>query len=399
MPKIYNKAFKSHQAINSKGETMAKILYSLAQNGRGHASRGYEIIRRLVKRKHQVLVLTGGDTYDPLEKALEKMDNVSMQKLPGLQFVYKENGKVDYMKTSLRNIPKIFFGNLTVNKIKQLIDKHHFDFAISDFEPYLPRAAKSKKISFITVDNQHRIIFEKLNTKLIESKHIPSYVVAAGVVYASHPLGSKCIVASVFKPNISRKRIGKTDIIVVGPIIRKEVEELKKKVSKEDFVLVYVKSVLEKTILPVLEGINEKFVMYVSDPSGMKSYKNVKFKAQSHTEFPKDLARCKAVVSSAGEQLMSEALYLGKPIFLMPEVGTFEQTLNGYYVRNAGVGDFKEVNKAKQEHILHFLAHLKEYETNIKKMEINNSIDQIMQVIYSELSKLPKQKKLLAERS
>ncbi|MBN2459576.1 hypothetical protein JXB28_04800 [Candidatus Woesearchaeota archaeon] len=377
---------------------MAKIIYSLAQNGRGHASRGYEVIRRLAEKNHQVLVLTGGDTYNPLEKALDKMKNVSIKKLPGLQFIYKENGKIDYWKTSTRNIPKIFFGNLTVNKLKKLIEEQGFDFAISDFEPYLPRAAKSKGINFMTIDNQHRIIFEKPDTHLVQPKHIPSYVVAAGVVFASHPLGNKCIVASVFKPHIKRKRIGKTGIIVVGPIIRKEVEELKEKVMKKDFVLVYAKPVLEKAILPVLAGIDEKFVMYVSNPAKMKRQKNIKYKEQSHTEFPKDLARCKAVISSAGEQLMSEALYLGKPIFLLPEGGTFEQVLNGYYVKQAGVGSFKEINKAKQEHILDFLRSLKNYNANIKKMRIKNSIGQIMKAINSELKRAAEQKRPLQMR-
>ena len=104
-------------------------------------------------------------------------------------------------------------------------------------------------------------------------------------------------------------------------------EDLRHKVTKKDFVLVYVKPVLEKAIVPVIKKIDDRFIMYVKDPSKYKETKNVVVQAHSADKFAEDLARCKAVVSSAGEQLMSESLYLGKPLFSMPEGGNFEQII------------------------------------------------------------------------
>lgn len=372
-------------------KNMARIIYSLAQDGRGHSSRGYEIIRRLAERKHEIMVLTGGDTYDPLRESLRKIKNVSVKRIPGFQSFYNNNGKINYWKTSIKNFPRIICGDLIIKKLETLIEKNKLDFAISDFEPYLPRAAKKKKIGFITIDNQHRILFENINLNHIRPNHLPSYLVSKGVVYVSHPLGRKCIISSVFKPKIKSKKIGTTEIISVGPIIRKEVADLKNKVTKKDFVLVYVKPVLEKAVLPLLEGIKEKFIMYVKNPEDITkligSGKNITCKAHSHTRFPKDLAKCKAVITSAGEQLISEALYLGKPLFLLPEGGQFEQILNGYSVKNAGLGDFKVINKVKKDDIKDFLARLDNYEKKIKKMKINNSVEEIINIIEKEIKK------------
>jgi len=372
---------------------MAKILYSLAQDGRGHASRGYEIIRRLAKQGHKIMVLTGGDTYEPLETAMQGMKNVSLHRLPGLQCVYQKNGKIDYAKTVSKNISTLVAGDIIVKKLKKLIDNYNFDFAISDFEPFLPRAAKAKKLSFITLDNQHKIVFGKKIAKNMKAKHIPSYIVTSSVIQSMHPFGRKCIIASVFKPELKRKKIRKTPIIVVGPLIRNEVERLKRKVRKQSFVLVYVKPVLEKAIIPIIRGINQKFIMYVKNPEKKKKSKNIVYKKHSAEKFAQDLARCKAVVSSAGEQLMSEALYLGKPIFLMPEGGTFEQTLNGYSVKEAGVGDYEDIAKVEKEDINNFLGNLALYEKNIKKMRIRNSIPTVMRIIYSEMGKTQKARK------
>ncbi|MBU1199222.1 MAG: hypothetical protein KKF46_03945 [Nanoarchaeota archaeon] len=366
---------------------MAKILYSLAQDGRGHASRGYEIIRRLAADNHKIMVLTGGDTYEPLEKTLEKIKNVSMHRLPGFQSVYNKKGKINYLKTASKNIPSIVNGDIIIKKLKQTIERYDFDFAISDFEPFLPRAAKKKKLNFITIDNQHRLLWEKIKAKQIPIKHWGSFMVTKGIITSVHPLSKKCIITSVFQPELRKKKYRKTEIIVTGPIIRKEIEELKHKVKKQDFVLVYVKPVLEKAIIPKLKKINQKFIIYVSDPGKYKKTKNIKYKRHSHTGFANDMTACKAVISSAGEQLMSEALFLGKPLFLMPEVGSFEQTFNGRNAKNALVGDYKDITKVKKEDIIKFLKRLDFFENNIKKMKIKNHINKIMKIIYAEMKR------------
>jgi uncharacterized protein (TIGR00661 family) len=364
---------------------MARILYSLAQDGRGHSSRGYEIIRRLAGKGHQVMVLTGGDTYEPLDVALKGMNNVSLHRLPGLRSIYGKGGKINYAKTATRNFSLIISGDLIVKKLEELISNYRFDFAISDFEPFLPRAAKKAKLPFITIDNQHKIMFGKMDHEAIETKHLASYLVTQGVVRSYHPFGKKCIIASVFKPKLRKKNVHNVEIIVVGPLIRDEVEKLRHKVATGDFVLVYVKPVLEKTIVPLIKKINDKFIMYVKDPSKYKETKNVSFRTHSAEKFAEDLARCKAVVSSAGEQLMSEALYLGKPLFVMPEGGTFEQTLNGYSVKEAKVGDFKDIYKMEKDDITAFLGQLETFRAHIAKMRIKNSIPEVMKIIYSEM--------------
>jgi uncharacterized protein (TIGR00661 family) len=369
---------------------MARILYSLAQDGRGHASRGYEIIQRLASQGHYIMVLTGGDTFEPLDNALRGMKNVSLHRLPGFKCVYHKNGKIDYAKTVSKNIPSIVAGDIIIRKLKHLIDDGNFDFAISDFEPFLPRAAKAKKLRFITIDNQHKIVFGKTDTKHMLAKHIPSYLVTSSIIQSSHPLGRKCIIASIFKPKLKKKKIRKTSIIVVGPLIRKEVEELKHQVTKGDFVLVYVKPALEKAIIPVLRKIDDNFIMYVGNPEKNKKSASIIFRKHSADKFAQDLAKCRAVVSSAGEGLMAEALYLGKPIFLMPEGGTFEQILNGYSVKQAGVGDYKDITDVEPEDIVHFLKNLDKYEKKINKMKITNDIDKVMQIIYAELNDLKK---------
>jgi uncharacterized protein (TIGR00661 family) len=370
---------------------MARIVYSMAQEGRGHASRACEIIRRLISKGHHVTVLTGGDSIAPLEEAFSKNPKFSLVKIPGFRLAYDDFGRVDYVETISFNATNFLKSNRTISKIERLMMKQKFDLAISDFEPYLPRAAKKVGCRFITLDNQHRMVFEKADKSFTRGKHALSYFVTKTIIREMHPLGPYCIISSSFRPVIDPSTLSdETKVVTVGPIIRKEVEALKRKVKKEDFVLVYVKRPLEGAIIPKIKDLPGRFIMYVKNPAEHKSSgkSSITYRRHSAVNFASDLARCKAVVSSAGEQLMSEALYLGKPLFSIPEEGTFEQTLNAWLVKKNKVGTCEDISKLNPGSIEAFLKKLPEYEKNIKKQKVENGIEDALVIINKALGAL-----------
>ncbi len=57
----------------------------------------------------------------------------------------------------------------------------------------------------------------------------------------------------------------------------------------------------------------------------------------SNLPFLEDLASCRAVISTAGNQLIGEAIFLGKPCLVMPE-RCVEQRLNAAAVERMGIG-------------------------------------------------------------
>ena len=65
---------------------------------------------------------------------------------------------------------------------------------------------------------------------------------------------------------------------------------------------------------------------------------NLEFKPRSNEEFVEDLRTARGVVAGGGFSLMSEAVYLGKPMLAMPLFGQFEQALNSRYLEREGYG-------------------------------------------------------------
>ena len=65
---------------------------------------------------------------------------------------------------------------------------------------------------------------------------------------------------------------------------------------------------------------------------------NLHYRPFSKEGFMSDLASSKAVMATAGFTLMSEALWLKKPMLALPMAGQFEQQLNGHCLEQMGLG-------------------------------------------------------------
>ena len=65
---------------------------------------------------------------------------------------------------------------------------------------------------------------------------------------------------------------------------------------------------------------------------------NLLYRPFANEAFVEDLRTCRGVVASAGYSLMSEAVYLRKPMLALPLTGQFEQEMNSRYLDTLGFG-------------------------------------------------------------
>ena len=68
---------------------MAKIFYSMAGEGRGHAVRVLTLAEHL-RHEHELVLFASGDAYDFLVKTYgtTQVDNVRLMRVSGVQFRY-----------------------------------------------------------------------------------------------------------------------------------------------------------------------------------------------------------------------------------------------------------------------------------------------------------------------
>nr|WP_279383593.1 glycosyltransferase family protein [Methanobacterium formicicum] len=98
------------------------------------------------------------------------------------------------------------------------------------------------------------------------------------------------------------------------PVLREAIMNLKP--YNGEHVLVYQTSDSNVKLLDILKKFDDEFIVYGFHQDGRDE--NLRFKNFNEDEFFQDLARARAVIANGGFTLISEALYLGKPVLSVP---------------------------------------------------------------------------------
>jgi uncharacterized protein (TIGR00661 family) len=133
----------------------------------------------------------------------------------------------------------------------------------------------------------------------------------------------------------------KYNLMVVPPLLRAEITKLKP--STENFILSYVLNdgyandiVAEQQHYPDLKilGFWDRL-----DCLGITRLQaNLEFRPLDDVAFLDAMRRCRGLVSTAGFESICEAMYLGKPVFMIPVKHQIEQHCNAIDAYREGVG-------------------------------------------------------------
>ena len=332
---------------------MARILYSVAGEGNGHAFRSKAVIEHLLK-KNKVHVFSHGKGYRYLNKFFPA------KRILGLHIAYIANNTSSIL-TFLYNFfkfPFMFLWNLRL--IYEFI-KFKPDIVISDFEPFVNYFSYLFGKPLISIDNQHMITCAKIPKLKGQQLY---YWWVKSVIHFFVPTACHRFITTFFYPKCKAKNVS-----LVEPILRKEILNARPKKGKHIFV--YQTSKTYSLLFHVLKETDEKFIVYGFDKN--EKDKNVIYRQFNDKRFLKDLTQSKAVIINGGFTLMGEALYLKKPVLSVPVKKQFEQNLNAHYLQKMGFG--KYVEEVTLINFFEFMRDLSKYEKNLKKFKHNKNKD------------------------
>ena len=340
------------------------VFYCVCGEGMGHAIRSGVIIDR-IKEKYDVYIFSSDRAYEYLNS---KFDNV--YEIGGFNTIYINN-KVNNLKTlsqALKRNPtnmKIGYDKL-YKKARELRP----EVIVTDFEIFATVVSKLLDIPLISLDNIHMITQTKIHYPIQKRGEM---LKAKGVIklYVVRP--KIHILTSFFYPKIKSRK----NAVIYPPVIREDI--LKLEPTNDDHIIVYQTSRESRELISHLKTItDEKFIVYGFNVD--KTDKNITYKKFNEDEFYDDLASAKAVICNGGFTFISEAIYLKKPIYSVPAVGNFEQTLNGYYVYRLGYGEYHEditANKVKN-----FLKNHDKYQRKLETVKKTNNDGIVKELIY-----------------
>ena len=159
------------------------------------------------------------------------------------------------------------------------------------------------------------------------------------------------VVSAFFRPPLVR---GWEHVVPVGPLLRAAV--LAAEPSAGGHVVSYLRRHTPPAVVEALAACGLPVKVYglgARAPHGAVSFHEI-----DESRFVADLAGCTAVVAAAGNQLIGEALHLGKPLLALPESAHAEQCMNGHFLRGMGCGDFVTLEQLDADRVRAFLAGL-----------------------------------------
>ena len=327
---------------------MVKILYGLCSVGIGHAIRAKVLIEHL-RKEHEVMVITSYKAYDLLKKVFPNVHNIT-----GVELVFKEN-KILNMHTLFKNLAKLGPEMWPrMEKVRKKIYKFSPDLVVSDWEMFSTFIAKMLKKPLVSFDNQHFLVYGKFK---VPDNHMSEFIKARIFIYGLVAKAKYHVISYFSGVKVKKKK----NVYLVPPVIRDKI--LKANVSVKNHVVVYQSTEKYQKLLKVLKKIDQKFIVYGYNIA--KKEKNLTFKKFDEQSFIKDLVSCKAVICNGGFTLISEAVYLGKPLLVLPITGHFEQVLNGINVKKRRAGEF--VKKLSVQNVERFLGRVENYRRGKRK--------------------------------
>ena len=302
-----------------------RIIYGLSGDGRGHASRSKVMIEHLIGKGHQVIAVTSGAAYEYLSSSFNTIE------IPCLRIVNKDE-QVDVWDTLKVNSERLMkHGFNVLLKLHAVSDSFKPSLVISDFEPFVQFVSRWRRIPLLSIDNQHIMTQCKLQ---YPRQWSDDYAIGKSLVQTINSFADHFYITYFFSPEIKQRLRSITTLS--GPLLRNEVFAMKP--ADSGHILVYVRTPERREVLmPILKKANCTFIAYGfgDDAPPMD---NVVLRKLGGSQFLEDLAACKAVITNGGYSLITEALYLGKPVYSIPTRRDFEQMMNAYYLQELGYG-------------------------------------------------------------
>lgn len=304
-----------------------RIFYGVNGEGLGHISRTLAVIEHLPPTC-EVHVFTYGKAYE----YMQRQHYPHIHRIEGMMFSFKR-GQVNYWKTTKEAV-WFMMTNKNQEFILQKAEELSPTLFISDYEPSIPRAAHALRKPILSIDNQHRFAYNDFSDLPL---HLRMYGWGCGLFTKwIIPWPDQAIVSTFHYDHI---RPSHKKFIVTNGLIRKSLEQAVPK--KRDFVLVYSRESISQRLLEILKNTkNNCYKIYGVHRASWDTYApcdQFEF-CELGPGFGEDLANCRCLVGSAGNQLISEARFLGKPILAVPEPRQYEQSVNAFYVGKLGLG-------------------------------------------------------------
>jgi uncharacterized protein (TIGR00661 family) len=281
-------------------------------------------------------VTLGASAQRPMPAYFASAMKIPVRQLPTLEFKYKDSKSVSNTATLLGvfgKLPKYF---AILRQLDDIVRETQPDVIINFFEPMAAFYAITRRKRPPVVAIGHQFMFQ--HPGYVRTPELWKQLVSMRVyTWVLGARATKLALSLYTAPDLPDKRI-----IVGPPILRKQLFALKSN-PDGDFTLVYLLNHGYAEQIIRWSDANPKTKLHCfydkpDAPPESQYSSSLTFHKLDGEKFLQRMAECRNVVCTAGFESVSEAAWLGKPLFLVPVENHVEQQVNAIDAQQFGLG-------------------------------------------------------------
>ena len=304
-----------------------RVLYGVVGEGLGHATRSRVVAERLLERGHEVKMVASGQALPYLRQYLPDVEEIW-----GTSFVL-EQGEVKRWKTFSTHVRGGASASRTPGRREWRSRVRTGRISCSPTSTGLvplrqdgPEARDQHR--------QHGHGGRCAHDATILRGVRPDYLTARAYVNGKIPRADHYVIATLFRPRVRLRRT-----TLAPPILRPEILQMTPGAGQPSPRLRANRRRRDRGAgcerAPVLDLRRAR-----RRDRRRPGRETFVYRPFSNEGFIDDLGRARGVIASAGHSLMSEAVYLHKPMLAVPLAGQFEQAMNARYLDRMQYGTY-----------------------------------------------------------
>ncbi|MGK7396706.1 MAG: glycosyltransferase family protein [Candidatus Cyclobacteriaceae bacterium M3_2C_046] len=315
-----------------------RFLFIVQGEGRGHMTQAITLFEMLEKAGHKIVaVIIGSSKRREIPGFVRQRITCPIERIQSPNFVTDQNNKsVRIFPTIIHNLKNTVTYLKSLKLIHQEVKTHQPDRIINFYDLLggIYALLYSRSIPFIGIGHQY--LADHPSFEFAPGKPLDKYLFKINNKLTSFRAVKKLALSfSHYQPDRYK------DLVVTPPLLRQEVFELES--EQGDYLLGYmVNDGYSQEIMQWHQKHQDVKIHCFWDKKDMPRHyhfhKNLVFHQLDDKKFLEFMRNCKGLISTAGFESVCEAMYLGKPVLMIPVQGQYEQACNAIDAKKAQAG-------------------------------------------------------------
>ena len=316
---------------------MSKFLFVVQGEGRGHLTQAISLFEILNQAGHQVVsVMVGMDKVDNLPSFFQEKINVKIETFSAPSLVYGQTKAVKVWDTISTHLKKIGEYKKSVQFLAQKVEEYQPDVIVNFYDMICGLYAQFYRpnIPVVCIGHQYLLLHQSFIS--LPNKHIDRFLLNLNTRLTALNSTRKLALSFVQMPDDKAHSIA-----VTPPLIRDEVKQLMP--TSKPFILAYIThhKLSEDIINWHANHRDVEIHCFWNNKEFVDEWQfreNLTFHQVNSEKFLRMMEQCSGLICTAGFESVCEAMYLGKPIMMVPVPNHIEQEINAWDGQRAGAG-------------------------------------------------------------